>query len=145
MQDAYASACFRIVGSTTGSRILSDNNDRFYVLRFSSNNGDDIALAGIRREGGVNKWMLFAGNTYKTSSAIPVSTDRWYNVELHWNTEQHIAEMFVDGTKILEITVNNTTNTTVSYAEMGILYTYCVQNRLLIYGDCFKLSNGLNH
>lgn len=141
-QDVYASADFRIVSSTTGTRILNDNNDRFYVLRFSDSSGNDIALAGVRREGGVNKWMLFAGNTYKTSLAVSVSTDRWYNIELHWNAQETIAEMFVDGVKILEIDVNTTANTTVANAEMGILYTYSIQHPMLIYGDCFKLSNG---
>lgn len=141
MQDAYASAQFRIVGSTTGSQILRDNNDRFYLLRFSNSNGGDVALAGVRREGGVNKWVLFAGNTYRTSTQIPVQTDRWYNVELRWNADQTIAQMFVNGAEILEIDVS-TSSTAVANAEMGIIYTYQVQNRLLIYGDSFRLSNG---
>jgi hypothetical protein len=139
-RDVSASADFRIVSSTTGTKILDDNGDRFYVLRFSDSSGNDIALAGVRREGGVNKWMLFAGNTYKTSSAVSVSTDRWYNVELHWNAQKTLAEMFVNGVKILEIDVNTTRNTTVANAEMGILYTYSIQHPMLIYGDCFKLS-----
>ncbi|MCL5877803.1 MAG: glycoside hydrolase family 5 protein [Candidatus Bathyarchaeota archaeon] len=141
-QDVYASADFRIVSSTTGTRILNDNGDRFYVLRFSDSSGNDIALAGVRREDGVNKWMLFAGNTYKTSAAVSVSTDRWYNVELHWDAQKTLAEMFVNGVKILEIkiNVNTTANTTVANAEMGILYTYSMQHPMLIYGDCFKLS-----
>lgn len=112
------------------------------MLRFSDSSGNDIALAGVRREDGVNKWMLFAGNTYKTSAAVSVSTDRWYNVELHWDAQKTLAEMFVNGVKILEIkiNVNTTANTTVANAEMGILYTYSMQHPMLIYGDCFKLS-----
>ncbi len=140
LQDAYASAYFNIVGSVTGSRILSDNNDRFYILRFSDSSGNDIALAGIRREDGVNKWVLYAVNTYKTS-AVSIQTDHWYNVELRWNAQQERAELIVDGVKILEIDVDTSRNTTVAKAEMGIIYTYKVQNPVLLYGDCFKLSS----
>ncbi len=143
MPNAYASGCFRIIGSRSGgSQFLKDDNDRFYMLSFSNDNGDDLALAGIRREGGVNKWMLFAGNTYKTSTAISVSTDQWYNVVLHWNAEQSTAEMYVNGVKILTLEIANDSNTT--RVDMGILYTYSVQNQLLVYGDCFKLSNTYN-
>jgi hypothetical protein len=139
-QDAYSSAYFKI-GSTSGARILSDNSDRFYLLRFANSNGNDLALAGIRREGGVNKWMLFAGNTYKTSTAVSVQSNQWYNVELHWNAQKTLAEMFVNGVKILEIDTT-ASNPTVTSAEMGILYTYSVQSALTVYGDNFTLSNG---
>ncbi len=144
MQDAYASAFFRIISSTTGTQILRDNGDRFYMLRFSNDDDNDLALAGIRRENGVNKWMLFTGNSYKTSSAVPVQADKWYNIELHWNADQTIAQLFVNGAKILEIDASTRSNPTVANAEMGILYTYSVQNPLLVYGDFFKLSSGLS-
>jgi hypothetical protein len=143
MQNAYARCYFNIAGSITSSSILNDNNDRFYLLRFATNQGD-VAWAGIRRENGINKWTLYAGNTYKTSSTIPISTDRWYNVELHWNAAQRLAEMFVDGTKILEIRANSGTNANITSVDMGIIYTNNVQNTLLVFGDCFRLSNNFN-
>lgn len=143
MQNAYARGYFNIASSTRGSTILRDNGDRFYLLRFSVNK-EDVAWAGIRRENGINKWTLYAGNTYKTSTAVPISTDKWYNVELHWNAAQRIAEMFVDGTKILEIRATSGSIANVTSVDMGIIYTTNVQNRLLVYGDCFRLSNNFN-
>lgn len=138
MQDAYATASFRIVSSTSGTQFLQNDNDRFYLLRFTDGSQNDLALAGIRRENGVNKWVLFAGNTAKTSSAVAVSPDNWYNLELHWNA--NVAELYVNGAMILQMTTNGNGNTA-TYAEMGVLYTYSVQNPLLIYGDNFSLSN----
>ena len=138
--DVYASAQFRIVGNVTVSRILHDNDDRFYLLRLTNERGTDLALAGIKRENGVNKWVLFAGTQGKTSSAIPVSTDRWYDVKLHWDSVNNIAELYVDGNKLLSITATRGDTSSATYTEMGILYTYRLQNDLLVYGDNFKLT-----
>lgn len=139
IKEAYASANFRIIGSVTGTRILNDNGDSFNLFRFTDSNGNEIASAGVRRESGVNKWVLSASNSYKTSSAASVSTDKWYEVELHWEGQQTMAELLVDGVKILEIDVN-TNNTTVAETEMGIINAASIGHQLLIYGDCFELS-----
>lgn len=136
MPNAYSSAYFRIGSST----ILQNDGDRFYVLRFTDNNGRDLALAGVRREGGVNKWVLFAGTTYKTSSAVAVAPNQWYSVELHWNA--NVAELYVNGARILQMTTSGN-GSTATYAEMGIQYTYSVQNPLVLYADNFKLSSTL--
>jgi hypothetical protein len=145
MDNAYASACFNIIGSVTGNQILRDNGDRFYLLRLTVGR-EDVAWAGIRREDGVNKWTIFAGNTYKTVN-LAISTDQWYDVTLHWNAPQRIAEMYVNGVKILEIQANRGSSSPITSVDMGIIYTNNVQNRLLVYGDNFRLSeqyNGLN-
>lgn len=138
LQNAYATATFRIISSTSGTQFLQNDNDRFYLLRFTNNNQNDLALAGIKRENGVTKWVLFAGNTAKTSTAITISSDVWYNIELHWNA--NTAELYVNGARILQITTTGN-GSTATYAEMGILYTYSVQNPLLVYSDNFRLSN----
>ncbi len=139
--DVYSSACFRIVGSTTGTQILQNNNDRFYLLRFTNDNAADLALAGIRREGGVNKWILFAGNRYIASTAIPINVDQWYDVKLHWDSETNLAEMYVNGVKILQMTATSGDTSSATIAEMGIRYTYSVQNPILLCADNFRLSN----
>jgi hypothetical protein len=59
-------------------------------------------------------------------------------VELHWNA--NIAELYVNGAKILSMTTS-ANGSTATYAEMGIQYTYSVQNPLLIYSDNYKLTN----
>jgi hypothetical protein len=141
LANAYSCANFRISGTTTGTQILQNDNDRFYILRFTNNNGADLALAGIRREGGVNKWILFAGNTYKASTAIPINTDQWYNVQLHWNSATNLAELYVNGVNLLQTTVTSGDTSAATYAEMGIQYTYSVQNPILLYADNFILSS----
>jgi hypothetical protein len=136
MQEVFASGYFRIT-SQSSSQILSNDGDKFYLIQINSNS-DYIALAGVKRENGVNKWLLYADGT-KTSSAETVSTDQWYNVELHWNPATSTAELYVDGEKILTSTIGN--DSEVTSVDMGIISTYNVQNRLQVYGDCFTISN----
>jgi hypothetical protein len=139
MEEVFANGYFRIVGSVTGSRILGDNGDRFYLLRFISGS-EEVAFAGIRRDNGVNKWVLYTDGA-EMSSAVPISPDHWYNVELHWNAAERTAELFINGTKILETTAGGSSNSDVTSVDMGIISTYSVQNRLQVYGDCFSVSN----
>ena len=138
-KDAYASAEFRIDGNTC-SRILQDNDDRMYLLRFTNRYGSDLALAGIRRENEVNKWILFTGERAQTSTAVPISTDQWYDIGLYWNSESNIAELYINDKKILSMTATKGDTSAATYVDMGIIYTYQVQNELLVYGDNFKLS-----
>jgi hypothetical protein len=127
---------FRISSST--STILRDNGDRLYFISFTNSDGE-VAYAGIRRENGDNKWVLYA-NGAKTSSAISISANQYYNVELRWDADQNLAQMYVDGTKILELT--NTRNSgAVTNVNMGVIYTYNVQNALTVTGDNFVISS----
>ena len=138
LQNAYARGYFRF-SSYQGRAITNDNDDRLYLIRFSNSQGN-LAWTGIRRENGVNKWMLFT-NEAMTSSAVPISTDKWYSVELHWNAAQRAAELFIDGTKILETTLNTGSTSNVTDVDMGIIYTYNIQGSLILYGDCFSISD----
>jgi hypothetical protein len=138
LQDSYAQGCFRF-SSYQGRTVTCDNDDRVYLIRFS-NGAQHLAWAGIRRENGVNKWLLFA-NEAATSSAIRILTDHWYSVELHWNGAQRTAEMFVDGTRILQTTLDNDGTSNVTDVDMGIIYTYNIQSSLIVYGDCFSISD----
>lgn len=135
METISAKGYFSIKSTT--SRILSDNGDRLYLISFTNSQGE-VAYAGIRRENGVNKWVLYA-NGAKTSSAIPISADKYYNVELRWDANQHLAEMYVDGSKILELT-NYRNSGAVTNVNMGIISTYNVQNALTVTCDNFILS-----
>jgi hypothetical protein len=137
MQETYASGYFRITSGTTTTQILSNDGDKLYVIQLSGNSGY-IAIAGIIRQSGVSRWLLYAGGT-STSSAISISTNRWYDVELHWNPTTHAADMYVDGTKILSRTYSSSAQ--VTSVEMGIINTYSIQNPLQIYGDCLAISN----
>ena len=121
----------------SSSTILRDNYDRLYLIRLSNSNGD-IAMAGIRRENGVNKWMLYT-NGIQTSSAINVDSNQYQEVTLQWNADRHTAELYVNGQKILETNTNS--YTTVTRVDMGIISTYRVQNPLIVYGDNFVISS----
>jgi hypothetical protein len=137
VQEAYANGYFRIDGST-GSEILTDEGDTVYLIRFSDGT-QPLASAGIRRESGIVKWLLYSGETYVTAS-IAVSTDYWYNIELHWNAGGGIAEIFVDGVKILQITVDNSYKIDAKFVDIGIIAATEVQDELTVYCDCFRLS-----
>jgi hypothetical protein len=137
LQTANASGYFRFSG-TVRKTILPDNGDKLYLIRLSSSTGD-IALAGVRRENGVNKWLLQTDGT-KTSSAVPITICQYYCVTLHWNATQHTAELYVNGVKILEATTNSNSAAT-TIINMGIINAYNVQNPLTVYGDNFSISN----
>ncbi len=136
LQTATATGQFRF-SSYLSSTILKDNNDKLYLIRFANSNGD-IAWAGIKRENGVTKWLLYTNGAH-TSAAIDINIDHYYSVTLHWNAAQQKAEMYVNGQKILES--NTGSYETVTRVDMGIISTYKVQNPLIVYGDNFIISN----
>lgn len=140
LSNAYARGCFRISPiSTSSSRILRDNSDRFYLIQFTNSAGT-LASCGVRREGGVDRWLLYADGTYRVSSHA-VSPNQYYSVELHLDEASHIAELFVDGTRILQISIGGSLTSNISSTNFGIAYTTNVQNQLGVYGDCFKISS----
>jgi hypothetical protein len=136
LQQATATGQFYF-SSYLSSSILRDNSDRLYLIRLVNSNGD-IALAGIKRENGINKWTLQT-STAQTSSAISIGTEQYYEVSLRWNAAERTAEMFVNGQKILESDTNS--YTAITRVDMGIISTYRVQNPTLIYGDNFAIAN----
>lgn len=137
MQEAYANGYF-LIGGSTQSEILTDSGDTAYFVRFSDGSRS-LARAGIRRENEIVKWLLYAGGTYVTAPTA-VSANRWYNIELHWNPAEGKAEMFIDGTKILQITVDSDYKINPKYVDIGIISAQRVQDQLTLYCDCFKLS-----
>jgi hypothetical protein len=137
MQEAYANGYFRIDGST-GSEILTDAGDTVYFMRFTDG-FHSLARAGIRLDAGIVKWLLYAGGTYVTTHTA-VSADRWYNIELHWSAVEGLAEMFVNGARILQISVSSGYRINPRSVEVGIISATRVQNQLTVYCDCFKLS-----
>jgi hypothetical protein len=133
LADAYARGYIRIAGSTQ----LTDEGDKFSLIRFTDGS-QSLANVGVKREGGVNKWMLYGAGQTVTSS-VTVSTERWYSIEVHYNAAQGLAELYVDGTKVLQLTVN--THNTATHADFGLISSTYVQNPVTIYGDCFKISS----
>jgi hypothetical protein len=142
-EDVYVRGCFWIDSTVTTTRILDDLHDRLYLIGLANDVGS-LALAGLRHEDGITQWLLYAGNTYRTSSAISIRTNQWYSLELHWNAAQRRAELFVDGTKILEIDATSGSSANVTYVDIGIRYTYSVQDPMRIYGDCIQVSRTYN-
>jgi hypothetical protein len=136
LQSINASGFFSF-SSSAGRSLLSDNGDKLYLIRLSSSKGD-IALAGIIRENGVYKWLLYT-NGAVTSSAIPIATDQYYSVALRWNSVQRTAEMYVNGVRTLGRITN--TYSVVSRVDMGIINTFSIQYPLWVYGDNFTITN----
>ena len=135
LQSISASGYFYF-SSYLSRTILNDNGDKTYLIRLSSSNGD-IAWAGMIRENGIYKWLLYT-NGALTSSAVSISTDQYYGVKLYWNAAQRTAELFVNGAKILQSSTGS--YSAVTRVDMGIIYTSSVQNPLIVYGDSFNIS-----
>ena len=143
-EEAYARGYFYIARGLP----LSNNDDRFYFLRFTAG-GQSLAGAGVRRNGGVDSWVLYArdssgwvGPVYATSPTI--QTDRWYCIELHWkqHTAQGLVEMYVNSKKVLEIGgIDTTYFGNADTINFGLISATNVQNQLIVYGDCFALSD----
>lgn len=127
---------------------LSDNDDRFYFLRFRAG-GQSLAGIGIRRHNGVEKWMVYGRDgsswvwpTYTTSPSI--ERFRWYCIELCWHKDaaQGRIEMYIDGQKIFEITdIDTSYYGNVDTVQFGLVTATGVQNTLKIYGDSLAISN----
>ena len=147
MQEVYARGYFRIVNNT--ANFLTDNGDRFYFMRLASESQSLVGV-GVRREAGKNQWILYTrdgsswvGPVYSASPTI--QPQRWYCIELHWSAKLGLAEMYVDGVKILQITnVNTNSYGNANRVDVGLVSATNVQNQMVIYADCFKLSNTYN-
>ena len=134
-QTAYARGYFYIE-SPTESQILSDEGDALCLIRFSDGT-QSLARAGIIREAGGAKWVLYAGGQHETASAL--SPNRWYCIELHWNAVDGVAEMLVDGEVTLKLTVSDSYKLTAKSVDFGIISATSVQNRITVYGDYFEI------
>jgi CheY-like chemotaxis protein len=134
-EEAYAKGEFLIIG-TDHEQLLKEDGDTIYLMQFA-NGKNSIAKVGVRREAGVDKWTLEAGEVFKTASEV--ITGQWYIVELHYSPLQGGAKMFVDGQKILQINVTNT-NLNIKEFDFGIISAIKTQDRIAIYAESAKLS-----
>jgi hypothetical protein len=135
--EAYANLRVRIDSAPT-PEILIDEGDIVYFIRFSDGE-QALAQAGMRRDGGIVEWLLYAGGTYVTAP-IAVTTDRWYSIELHWNAADGLAELFYEGQEILQLQVGWRDRINANFVDIGLIAARGVQNELTIYCDCFRLS-----
>ena len=142
--ELYARGYFYVARSLP----LADNEDRFYFLRFRAD-GQSVAGAGIRRNGGVDQWIIYArdgsswiGPVYASSPIV--EEDRWYCIELHWNKDSShgLAEIYVDAVKVLEVgNINTAYFGNADEVDFGLISATNIQNDLIVYGDSFALSN----
>ena len=138
MNEVYARGYFYVAGGLP----LADNGDRFYFLRLRGDS-QNLIYAGIRRDGGVDKWVIYGRNGARWmgwiySSTLVAETSRWYCVELHWkkHSTAGLIELYVDGAKILEIDrINTAYYGNAKQVNFGLIYAASVQNSLIIYGD----------
>ena len=91
---------------------ITQNNDRFYFIRFRSGS-NDLAYAGWRMVNGQVRWSLIVrdgtGWITEYSSSSP-SLNRWYNIELHWRSgsSSGVGELWVDGQLVASVSGVNT-------------------------------------
>ena len=124
---------------------LVTEGSRFYLITFNAAADIAVAYAGWRRIGGVVKWTLAAKDgtvtVYNYSTVIP-QLNRWYCVELHWKKDSAngLAEMWVDGAKVLSLARKNTAAYPgVAFANFGLAWTYqCGPTS--VYCDCARMS-----
>jgi hypothetical protein len=126
---------------------LTDNDDRFYFMQLRA--GDQtLARVGVRRVSGVDRWVLYArdgtnwADPYYNFSSV-ASMNRWYSIEIHWkrHVSEGLVEVYLGGEKMLEISEINTDYFgNADKVDFGILSVTRVQYGLIVYGDCFKIS-----
>ena len=126
---------------------LEDNGDRFYVIRLRAN-GNSLAGIGIRHNGGVDKWIIYArdgsGWVGPVYAAEPnVKGGRWYCIELHWkkDSSQGLVEVYINGIKILEISgIDTSYFGGVDEIDFGLISATRVQKSVIVYGDSLVAS-----
>ena len=143
MNEAYVSGYFYLDSSLP----LTDNSDRFYFLRLLSSHQNGLVYAGIRRDGGVDKWAVYTLDLYYPSwvyAETPLPQNgRWYHVELHWKMDSiaGLVELYVDGAKIIEVTgINTAWFGNAIRVDFGLIRATGVQNSLTVYGDSAVVS-----
>ena len=132
-----------------GGLPLSDDGDRFYQIRLGgSTSTANIAYAGIMRDEGVDKWVLFIrnGSTWSgyiyADSPLPV-TGQWVCLELHWKLDSTagFAELYVDDQLAVSVHGLNTASLgNAMRVDFGIVQATSIQNSLTVYGDNAAVS-----
>jgi CheY-like chemotaxis protein len=135
LEEAYARGEFLLI-STTSSQLLKNDGDTIYLMQFTNEDGSRV-LAGVKREAGINKWILSADGFSKTASGV--SSDKWYTIELHYNAFQGTVQMSVDGQETLQINIYST-NQKIKQFDFGIVSATESKDQFIIYADYVKLS-----
>lgn len=147
MQEAYARGYFQIGSSGP----LTDSGDRFYFMRLVAGSQSLVGV-GVRQQAGKAQWVLYGRNGSAWvgpfyASNLTVATNHLYCLELHWkrSATQGLAEVYLDGVKILQInSINTDYYGNANRIEFGIVSAINVQNKLTVYADCFSLSKTYN-
>jgi hypothetical protein len=127
MEEVYVRGYFYVNQGITALQ----THDRFYFLRVLGPNNNAIALVGIRREGDQPpKWCLWYATsattgTHTYGSTIVTSTDekRWICVELHYNKNTGLYEVWIDGRLEITKTVTPGELTNAATVQVGVYKT----------------------
>jgi len=137
----------------SGGLPLVSNGDRFYLLRLVGGT-TSLIYAGIRRNGGVDSWVIYVRNGanwmgYVSNASAPLPVmGSWVCVELHWKSDatQGLAELYINGVKIISVTGINTANYgNAMRIDFGMPYSYEANarptNTITIYADSAVIDN----
>jgi len=126
---------------------LMHEGDRFYLIRLGGAT-QNLAYMGIRRDNGVDQWMLYVRNGGNWMNWIHAANPLpqqgiWYSVELHWKMSSTggLVELYINGTRILQVqNINTAYWGNAKRIDFGLPYISSPQNNLAIYGDCAVVS-----
>ena len=129
---------------------LIDNGDRLYLLRLAGTQiTQTFVYAGIRRDSGVDRWVLYVRNGanwygYVSNSSAPrPQTGKWVCVELHWkmSSTQGLVELYVNNVRIVTVSgINTGYYGNAARADFGLPYAGSVQKNILVYADDARIS-----
>jgi hypothetical protein len=135
-----------------GGLPLVSNGDRVYFLRLVGT--QNLVYAGIRRNNGVDSWVLYVRNgaswmDWVSNSTAPLpQMGSWVSVELHWKNDaaQGLAELYVNGVRVISVTgINTASYGNAVRVDFGMPYSYSATaratNRLTIYADSAVIDN----
>ena len=141
MSGAIAKGEF-LVNNSNYSDVLKEDGDTILLMQFT-NGEKSLASVGVKRELGVNRWTLEVGGFSKTASQV--IPNQWYALELRYDAMKGVAQLIVDGEKVLEMSILDTDlRVTIKRFDVGIVSATSVTNtttdKLVVYADSVMLT-----
>lgn len=128
MSDIYVRGYFYVNQGITALQ----RHDRFYLLRLLGPDNQIVAVVGIRRDGDLApRWALsyrltttpFANATTFGGPVSEADQGRWICVEIHYNRETGLYEVWIDGRLEITMAVTPGDLTAITEVQAGIYKT----------------------
>jgi hypothetical protein len=126
---------------------IIDEGDRIFFITLRSIDGNSLAYAGWRKEGGTIRWTLTHRFDTRYIDHFSYGNDPvegiWYSVELHWVRNVYSygsADMYVNGVNVCHASGYDTNEFgAATTARFGLAETYGYTNSI-VYADACTIQ-----